>query len=128
MNLVGDVLDKQLIDVTGQNAGKCDGIVLEIVDDAPPRIAYIEVGPITLLRRFSSRVARWYSRLDARFGDGRGQPIRIPWTRVKGRGNTLSLDFAADATPIFAFERWLRDRIICRIPGATRRGHASRQR
>ncbi|HEX7020491.1 MAG TPA: hypothetical protein VF159_10790 [Gemmatimonadaceae bacterium] len=126
MRLVADVLDKQLIDVTGRNAGKADGVVLEIDDGQPPRIAYIEVGPITLLRRFSTRLARWYARLDARFGDGRGQPIRIPWTRVKGQGITLTLDFAADSSPIFAFERWMRDRIICRIPGAARRGQSTR--
>lgn len=122
MKLVGEVLDKQLIDLTGQNAGKADGIVLEVDEGAPPRIAYVEVGPITLLRRFSTRLARWYARLDTRFGEGRGQPIRIPWSRIKGRGNTLELDFAAEPSAIFAFERWLRANVICRIPGATRRG------
>ena len=122
MHLVADVLDKQVLDVTDQQAGKADGVVLEIDDGQPPRIAYLEVGPITLLRRFSPRLARWYTRLDAHFGKGRGQPIRIPWTRVNGHGITLHLDFAADSTPIFAFERWMHDKIICRLPGASRHG------
>lgn len=128
MHLVADVLDKQMLDVTGQNAGKVDGVVLELEDGKPPRIAYIEVGPITLLRRFSTSLARWYARMDAHFGEGRGQPIRVPWTRVKSRGITLKLDFAADSTPIFAAERWMRDNIMGRIPGASRRGEAAHQR
>jgi sporulation protein YlmC with PRC-barrel domain len=116
--LVAEYLDKQLIDVTGQNAGKVDGIVLEVRDGQPPKVVSIEVGPITLLARFSPRLAQWYARFDAHFGKQRGRPIRIPWSRVNKQGATLALDLRADATPIVAVENWLRDRIVARIPGA----------
>ena len=118
MHLVAEVLDEQLCDTKGRRAGRVDGIVLELRDDKPPRVAYIEVSPITLISRFSQRLARWYARHDRRFGDGRGVPFRIPWSRVTRDDPTLRLDFDAEQTPIFALERWLRRTIIERIPGA----------
>jgi hypothetical protein len=118
VQLIADVLDKQIRDVKGAHAGRADGIVLELRADAPPRVAYVEVGPITLLRRFSRRLARWYARIDAKFGDGRGVSYRIPWSRIRHAGVTLELDFDARHTPIFAVERWLRDHVIDHIPGS----------
>lgn len=118
MRLVRDVLDNELVDVNGQIAGKVDGIVLELRANAPPRVAFVEVGPVTLARRLNRRFGDWVARFDARFGPGRGAPIRIPFTRVSPAGPTLRLDLAADRTPLYAVERWLRDKIICRIPGA----------
>jgi hypothetical protein len=115
--LVAEVLDNQLIDATDQPAGRVDGIVLELRDGRPPKVVFIEVGPITLLERFSRRLARWYARIDARFGPGRGQPIRIPFTRVTLDEPSLRLDLKAESTPIFAVEDRLRETIVSRIPG-----------
>jgi hypothetical protein len=56
------------------------------------------------------------ARLDARLGDGRGTPIRIPITRLTLDAPALRLDFNADPTPLMAFERWLRRTIVHRIP------------
>jgi hypothetical protein len=120
IRLVAEVLDKQLLDVSEENAGKVDGIVLELRDGAPPRVACIEVSPITLLRRFSTTLARRYARFDARFGEGRGRPFRIPMSRVQKHGPALITDLEADATPIVAVEHWLRDHIVRHIPGATK--------
>lgn len=118
MHLIADVLDKQLQDNGERNAGRVDGIVLELRDELPPRLAYVEVSPITLLTRFSGRLARWYAtRLDRKL-PSRGVPFRIPWSRIERRGPTLRLDFDATATPIYALENWLRERIVARIPGS----------
>jgi hypothetical protein len=116
VHLIREVLDNQLLDSEKRGAGKVDGIVLELRDGLPPRLAYIEVGPITLLDRFSRRLAEWYARIDARFGAGRGRPIRIPWTQVAKHDVTLFL-LDAHSTPIFAVEDWLAERIVSRIPG-----------
>lgn len=116
--LIGDVLDKQLIDVNGRNAGRIDGIVLQTREHAPPRVAYVEAGPVTLLARFSRRLAERYARFDRRFGEGRGAPFRIPWSRVRREGTAYRMDLNADATPINAMDRWLRVKIVDRIPGA----------
>jgi hypothetical protein len=53
LNLVADVLDEQIVDSKRRQAGRVDGIVLELRADRPPRLAYIEISPITLLSRFN---------------------------------------------------------------------------
>lgn len=77
IHLIADVLDEQLQDVDGESAGRIDGIVLELRDGRPPRIAYLEVSPVTLLARFSVPLATWYARFDRKLGVGRGVPFRI---------------------------------------------------
>jgi hypothetical protein len=116
MHLVSEVLDEQLTDARDQRAGRVDGIVIELREGRPPRLAYIEVSPITLFSRFSRGFARWYARLDARLGHGRGVPFRIPWSRVQIEQPFLRIDLDARATPIYALENWLRRTIIERIP------------
>jgi hypothetical protein len=118
MHLFADVLDAQLHDIHGRNAGRIDGIVLELRPDAPPRLAYVEVSPITLLARFSRRLARWYARFDHRLGPGRGTPFRIPWHRLTPDGRTFKMDLDVESTPINALEDWLRERVVDHIPGS----------
>lgn len=117
MRLFADVLDQQLHDVNGRNAGRIDGVILELRDDAPPRVAYVEVSPITLLARFSERLARWYARFDRRLGPGRGAPFRIPWSRLTREHRAFKMDLDVEGTSINALEDWLRERIVDRIPG-----------
>jgi len=118
IHLVEDVLDKQVVDKNGRNAGRVDGIVLELRNGRPPLVKAIEVSPITLLARFSVRLARWYARWDARLGPGRGTPFRIPWEKLEKTRLSLKLGEAVDDTPINALEDWLRERIVDRIPGS----------
>jgi len=118
MRLFADVLDEQLHDVHGQNAGRIDGIVLELRPDAPPRLTYVEVSPITLLARFSERLARWYARFDRGLGPGRGTPFRIPWHRLTREDPAYKMDIDVEATAINALEDWLREHIVEHIPGS----------
>jgi sporulation protein YlmC with PRC-barrel domain len=57
MDLIRDVLDKQIVDRTGDRLGKVDGLVLTLTDGGRPRVTAIEVGP-TILARRSRRVSR----------------------------------------------------------------------
>jgi hypothetical protein len=114
--LVRDILDNQLLDATNENAGKVDGIVLELRDGQLPVVRYVEVGPITAARRLNRRLGEWVARFDARFGAGRGVPIRIPISRVILDSPSLRIDLIADSSPILAFERWLRRKIVRHIP------------
>ncbi len=118
IRLIAEVLDKQVVDVNGDNAGRVDGMILEIRDGAPPRVVAIEVSPITLLARFNRRLAHWYAQRDGRLGYGRGAPYRIPWESVQRSKLSVQIDRAADDTPINAFEDWLRRKIVDRIPGS----------
>ncbi len=116
IHLVRDVLDNQLIDATGKNAGKVDGIVLELRDGEPPRVTFVEVGPVTLARRLNRRLGNWVARIDARLGPGRGAPIRIPVSRIALDEPSIRVDLVASSTPIMALEKWLSEKIVRRIP------------
>jgi len=117
-HLVRDVLDKQLVDIAGKKAGRVDGIIVELSKDRPPKMIAIEVSPITLLARFSRRLADRYAKLDRRFGRERGRPYRIHWQKLIGRGPTIVFSDEIDTTPINAVEDWLRVKIVERIPGS----------
>lgn len=116
VHLVRDVLDNQLTDVADENAGRVDGLVLELREGEPPRVAFVEVSPITLARRINRRLGEWVARLDRRFGPERGRPFRIPFSRITGFGVDLKIDLRAERTPIFAAERWLCAHVVARIP------------
>ena len=117
MKLMHDVLDQQIIDRDGHKAGKVDGIALEIRADAPPRIAYLDIGTNVLARRFSSRLERFVQRIHRRVqGDGR-KPFQIPWEKVDRLGISANVDCDCSEYSSFHLERWLRDRIITKIPG-----------
>ena len=116
LHLVADVLDEQLRDRDGDNAGRVDGIVLLLRDGQPPLVTHVEVSPITLLTRFSCRLGAWFARKDARLGPGRGVPFRIPWSRLRRDGTALRFDDDVESTPINALEDWLRRTIVERLP------------
>ena len=116
--LIGEILDEQIKDRDGENAGRVDGIILTQRDGKPPLVSYIEVSPITMFARLNRRFAYWYAPHDRRFGKGRGVPFRLSWTRVTREGPTLKMDLDVESTPINAFEDWLRVKIVDRIPGA----------
>jgi len=116
--LIGDVLDEQLVDVKGINAGRVDGIVLSVFENAPPRVTHVEVGPITMLGRFSLRFATWYARFDRRFGAQRGRPFRIPWANLRRETHGFGIDRELADTPINVVDRWLCEKVVRRIPGS----------
>jgi sporulation protein YlmC with PRC-barrel domain len=118
MYLIAEVLDKQLVDRAGENAGRVDGIVLVLRQGKPPVVADFVVSPITLFARLNERFAAWYAKVDRRFGPERGKPFRIPRTRVTRYGTTLELDFDVEQSPINALEDYLRVHVVERLPGA----------
>ena len=118
MEVARDLLDQQLLDRRRRRVGKIDGLVLEIEDGSPPRVIALEVGAMTLGRRLPGAIGKWMIRAARRFGLYGGQPYRIPWGAVSRWGIDVELDLDAADTPLLAWERWLRDRFIGRIPGA----------
>jgi len=118
MNLTRDILDQQVVDRRGQRLGKVDGVILELREGAPPRIAAIEIGPVTLARRMHPRLAAWLQRWLQRHGPRSDGTLRIPWSQVKAIGVDVRVDLIADGTPARAWEEWLRDHVVRRLPGA----------
>ena len=114
--LVHDVLDAQLVDRTQQKMGRVDGLLIELREDEPPRVAALLVGGSVL----AERVGRWLVALT------RGvlhllrvEPAvtRVAFERVRVVGSCVELDLDAGSTSALRTERWLDDHLICRIPG-----------
>jgi sporulation protein YlmC with PRC-barrel domain len=118
MNLIRDVLDKQLVDRNGQPMGKVDGLVLELGDGGPPRVAYVEVGALTQARRLHPRLGKWVARLMKRWGVKSDESFRIPWSKIVVTGNDVTAGVEAEETPALSLELWLRKKVVGRIPGA----------
>jgi sporulation protein YlmC with PRC-barrel domain len=118
MDLVRDLLDKQVLDREGRKMGKVDGIVLELRKDMPPRVAFVEIGPVTLARRFGPALGRLMKAMDAGLGVGDGSSLRIPLSKVGEVGIDVRVDLEADKTRVWAWEEWLRRHVVGRIPGA----------
>ena len=116
MDLIRDVLDKQVRDRRGQKMGKVDGIVLELHQDGPPRVAFLEIGPVTLAGRLGPWAARLMQAIDVGFGVSDGAPLRIPFAKVGEVGIDVKVDVEAEHTRAWDWERWLRRHVIDRIP------------
>ncbi|GAA6623220.1 hypothetical protein [Scytonema sp. NUACC26] len=117
MDIIRDVLDNQLVDRDRHKMGRVDGIVVELRDDQPPRLAYIEVGMTVLARRLHPRLEQWVAAIQSKWGAKHSEPFRIPWSKVLDVGIDVDVDLDARETPALAYENWLRENIIERIPG-----------
>jgi hypothetical protein len=116
MNLVRDCLDKQIEDREKRRMGRVDGIVLELEEGRPPRVAYIELGVKTLMNRLSSRLGKTIARYMER-RHIKTKPYRIAWGNVRVGLNHVEADVEAEKTPALEWEVWLRENVIRRIPG-----------
>ncbi len=117
MDLIRDVLDNQLVDRNQRKMGKVDGIVVELREEQPPRLTYLETGAATLARRVHPRVQQWVAALEQWWGVKTSDPYRIPWSKVRNIGINVEVDVEAEQTPALAYELWLRNHVIGRIPG-----------
>jgi hypothetical protein len=117
--LVRDVLDKQLLDRTGRECGKVDGLILVTSSGEPPAVAFIECGAPTLARRIGRRAAKLVTWIARKIGPRRGEVVRIPWDAVEKIDVAVELSFTAEDTPIDAGETWSRERVIAHIPGGS---------
>jgi sporulation protein YlmC with PRC-barrel domain len=119
MELVRDILDKQVVDREQVKIGKVDGIVAELREGQPPKVVAIEIGSIVLLRRLGSRAGRRMATMAEKLGGPRhARPHRIPWSAMRDIGVDVEFDVDVRQTQIFAWQDWLRDHVIGRIPGA----------
>ena len=118
IDLVNQLLDKQLVDRNEHKMGKVDEIVIELLDDAPPRVSVLEVGAVPLARRVGRWLARWAAAAERRWGPRNARPYVIPWSLVRHIGITAKIDLDAKGTSLMAWEEWLSRHVVGRIPGS----------
>jgi sporulation protein YlmC with PRC-barrel domain len=118
MRLGQGLLDQQVIDRNGELMGKVDGVVLELRDGKPPKVGGLVIGGGTAARRVHPGLAAWLMSWCRGWGPKHCQPLEVPWSKVLKIGVDVKVDLDAEKTPALAWEHWIRDRIIARIPGA----------
>ena len=118
--LVGlHLLDRQLVDCNGELAGKVDD--LEFDDDG--NVIAILSGPGALAGRVGGRAGAWIGALHRRLHEEHDpEPARVPVEHVARIAEIVELNEARRDLASDASERWARDIVIDKIPGAS---HAS---
>jgi hypothetical protein len=118
VHLAHDVLDAQLVDRVQEKIGRVDALLLELEDERPPRVAAIVIGGAAR----AERVGRWYVALRhawrALFRRREEHQSRIPFDKVRRIGDTIELDVEEQSLDSAHLERWLKQHVVCRIPGA----------
>ena len=108
MHLVRDVLDSKVVDRNGREMGRVDGLVLEVIQGQPPRVAAIQLGPTILADRIHPVLGRCAAALEVIFGIHEGRPVRIPFEDVIDLSDHVKVDRAFGETAVAAVEQRLR--------------------
>jgi sporulation protein YlmC with PRC-barrel domain len=115
------ILDRQIVDSDGRLAGKVDDLELVFPEEGSgaPYVVAIVSGPGALARRLGGRLGAWIKAVQGRLHDERlPRPARIPFSVVKRIGNDVEVSVERDTLESDRTERWVRERVIGKIPGA----------
>jgi hypothetical protein len=119
MDLIRDLLDQLVVDRHGREIGRVDGVIVEIRESAPPRVAAIEIGPAVLAYRVRPLFGRWMRALEHGLGIAEGRPLRIAFADILDFRDRIEVDRTAGETVAFVVEQRLR-RWISVLPGSSR--------
>jgi hypothetical protein len=116
--LMRDVLDKLLLDKEGIPLGRADGILLSMTGEhSQPEVVQLEVGLRTLARRLGRPWRAIVATISRLLGIRWKRSVRVPWSKVERVAKEVTLNVAAEKSPLLVREHWLRDRVIRRLPG-----------
>jgi hypothetical protein len=114
-----ELLDRQLVDPDGLLAGKVDDLGIELREDgASPIVTEILAGPGALARRIGGRLGGWIASMHARLQGGSRDPAAISFAVVGGIDDHVTLIVSRQDVATFAFEEWVRDHVIAKLPGS----------
>ena len=120
-----ELLDRQLVDREGRLVGKVDDIEFAI-DDEPeglPRVTALVAGLGALANHIGGDTGHALAAAERRLAARRDrQPSRVDIATVREIGSAIELDADGEDLDTNRGERWVRDVIIDKIPGA---GHAA---
>jgi sporulation protein YlmC with PRC-barrel domain len=118
-----ELLDRQLVDRNGRLVGKVDDIEL-IVDDEPdalPRVTALLAGLGALANHIGGDTGAALAAAERRLAADRDrQPSRVDIALVREIGSSVELDAVREELDTNRAERWVRDVIVDKIPGAGR--------
>jgi sporulation protein YlmC with PRC-barrel domain len=92
MDLIRDLLDKEVLDRNGRGMGRVDSVIIEVASGAPPRVVAIELGAAILFQRIHPILGRWMGALEHAFGMGDGEPLRVPAGSILGIEDHVKVD------------------------------------
>lgn len=115
------LLDRQVVDSKGTPLGKVDDLLFAGGDDeGPPVLAAVLIGQQAFAARLGGRAGRWWAHL-AEWFSGRRGPIEVQVAAIDDIGTVVRLASPAEAFPsLTAPERWLRHRLVSRLPEGMR--------
>ena len=118
LELVRDVLDKQLVDRCCTKMGRIDGVVLKVEEGKPPQVDHFELGFRVLAQRIHPRLAEVADKIRRKLNVRKTAVQIVQWSVVGEINNDhVAIDIEAYQTPAFDWERWLRDHIVKHLPG-----------
>ena len=120
MELVRDVLDKQIHDGEDCKIGKVDGIVVVLRKGRAPRVTALELGIVTLAYRLHRGLGEWVARFERKLGITKSEPVRILFEHVVKTGIDINVSIDGKRAGALKWEDWLRTHVIGRIPGSQR--------
>jgi sporulation protein YlmC with PRC-barrel domain len=118
MDLVRDLLDKQVVDRHGVELGRVDTIIFEMRADGAPVVAAIEIGLVTVARRLHPFVGRCARAIEVVFDVDANRPVRVPFSKVGDTDAKITLDLTSSELSTLALEQRAR-RVVSAIPGSS---------
>jgi len=115
-HVVRELLDNQLVDADKLNLGKIDGIAIHVAQGKQPRVTHLESGALILARRLGPRWERLVAFMTRHFGVRKNPVFRVPWSKVTKTGIDIYIDVDGVKSDAFAWEHWLDDHLIGRLP------------
>jgi hypothetical protein len=115
-----NLLDRQIIDKDGMMSGNVDDLELTFpTDGGPPVITGILAGPGALARRLGRRSGAWLESIHSRLHPSEhAGPARIAFGVVKRVASHVEITVSRSDLDVSRFEKWVREKIIGKIPGA----------
>ena len=117
MDVVRDVLDKNVIDRNGREMGRVDGILIEQQPNQPVRLTAVLIGPAALGDRLHPALGRVVRRIEKRFGVDGDRPARVAFSDIDEIETKVRLRLAIGETAVAAVEQRLRSWVV-RLPGS----------
>ena len=111
----------KMLDATGHRCGKVDDLELSPSED-DPHVLYVTAvlsGPGALGPRLPGRLGRAWTSVFRRLHPAEEpEPTRISFGVVRSLGPRIRIGVSRHHLDVNDFERWTRDHVIGRIPGA----------